>query len=82
MNENSCDTCRYQDKGENEVPCIECSKRYQNKYTPMTNADRIRQMTDEELTELIRCPHNVDGCSVVKLSCEECTLEWLREVAT
>jgi len=82
MAEKSCATCRFSNKGQNEMPCVECSKRYQNNYTPMTNADRIRQMTDEELTELIRCPHSVDGCSVVKLSCEECTLQWLREVAT
>lgn len=82
MTEKSCATCRFSNKGQNEMPCVECSKRYQNNYTQMTNGDKIRQMTDKELTELIRCPHSVDGCSVVKLSCKECTLQWLREVAT
>lgn len=83
MNENSCDTCRYQDKGENEVPCIECNKRYQNKYTPMTNGDRIRQMSDEELAVELMCPYGSEGpvCGVNGKTCKECTLQWLREVA-
>jgi len=81
MADKSCSTCKYDGKSAGEAPCVECKHRYMDKYTPMTNGDRIRQMTDEELMELIRCPHSVDGCSVAKISCEECTLQWLREVA-
>lgn len=47
----------------------------------ITNADRIRAMTDEELTNWItylRCPHYEDDdypCD----DCEACWLEWLKQ---
>lgn len=47
---------------------------------PKSNADRIRQMTDEELAESlsgsVACTH-VTGC--LDTSCYECTLEWLKQ---
>ncbi len=47
----------------------------------MTNADRIRAMTDEELRDLISegliCP--VADCS--DADCDECWLNWLKEEA-
>ena len=47
----------------------------------MTNADRIRAMTDEELRDLIIkplvCP--VDKCP--DTDCDECWLNWLKEAA-
>ena len=48
---------------------------------PMTNADRIRAMTDEELALEIMCPYHVepDLCSGVK-TCNECCLDWLRQI--
>lgn len=46
----------------------------------MTNGDRIRAMTDEELAESlsgsVACTH-VTGC--LDTSCYECTLEWLKQ---
>ena len=43
-----------------------------------TNADRIRNMTDEELADVIHCPLvEVDGCHTGK-SCALCILRWLR----
>ena len=59
----------------------------------MTNADRIRKMTDEELTKIIMCPYDTVGESVdimpcirdgkVQVSvspqfCYECMRKWLR----
>ena len=59
----------------------------------MTNADRIRMMTDEELTKIIMCPYDTVGESVdimpcirdgkVQVSvspqfCYECMRKWLR----
>lgn len=45
---------------------------------PQTNADRIRNMTDEELLDVIHCPLvEVDGCHTGK-SCALCILRWLR----
>lgn len=52
----------------------------------MTNADRIRAMTDEELVEEVfgehiktcACPPNDGECQD---ACEKCWLDWLKEEA-
>lgn len=46
---------------------------------PQTNADKIRNMTDEELVDVIGCPFGIDAdiCFPQK-SCAVCMLEWLR----
>ena len=45
---------------------------------PLTNGDKIRGMTDEELANVIHCPLvEVDGCPTGK-SCALCILRWLR----
>lgn len=53
-----------------------------NKKSSMTNADRIRAMTDEELAALANafpCPPTlVCGC---RNDCVPCWLDWLREEA-
>lgn len=50
-----------------------------------TNADRIRNMSDEELAEAILCPHMKDeydecryGWHEPEMSCEQCKLQWLK----
>lgn len=52
-----------------------------------TNADRIRNMSDEELAELNLCPHmvnwkkgNYDTCAHPndKDACKKCMLDWLQ----
>lgn len=51
-------------------------------YAPMTNADRIRSMTDEELAFAVMCPAEIDfgyeKC-IYAGNCERCTLEWLQK---
>lgn len=52
-------------------------------YETITNADRIRSMTDEELAEFLTfngfcnasplCPHRNDD-----IQCEQCVIEWLK----
>lgn len=49
---------------------------------PMTNADHIRSMTDEELAEFLRW----DICSKVRGDnrmcngwCDECVIDWLKQ---
>lgn len=53
-----------------------------NNKTKMTNADRIRNMTDEELAFAVMCPAEIDfgyeKC-IYDGSCERCTLEWLQK---
>lgn len=49
-----------------------------------TNADKIREMSAEELAAIIMCPVNGDGTTCIGVggkSCIECSLEWLRESA-
>lgn len=45
----------------------------------MTNAERIRQMTDEELEQIVVCPYPI--CQVIDADCHTCILKWLREEA-
>lgn len=49
-------------------------------YIAMTNADKIRAMSDEELAGVVVCPHtgNWDLC---RNDCQKCRLEWLKQPA-
>lgn len=50
-------------------------------WSPQTNGDRIRAMSDEELAEVIMCPYG-DVCEIWnKESCVECCLDWLKQPA-
>ena len=53
---------------------------------PMTNADRIRDMTDEELAEFLAdderaCPSRHNNCRKYIDKCDGCWLEWLQQPA-
>lgn len=48
---------------------------------PITNADRIRSMTDEELADILRCVPEYTDCPKGADDCRECILEWLRKEA-
>ena len=55
---------------------------------PMTNADRIRAMTDEELAKFIPNWSYTDACKCVEKpyvdcnnECEKCVSEWLQQPA-
>lgn len=54
----------------------------QRKMKPKTNGDKVRAMTDEELTGLcdgpIICPPNVEKCCD---DCKKCWLDWLKAPA-
>ena len=55
------------------------SAKYCTGFEPQTNADRIRAMSDEELANMVVCPHvktNWDRC---KDDCFACRLEWLKQ---
>ena len=49
---------------------------------PMTNADRIRSMTDEELVNVVRCPlgFSMFHCPIER-QCGPCKREWLKQPA-
>ena len=51
---------------------------------PMTNAQKIRAMSDEELANIIECPYGnpyFDEHLPCKDSCHECLLIWLHQPA-
>ena len=46
----------------------------------MTNADRVREMSDVELAKVLCCQNNKTGYECEsETSCERCTLEWLQQ---
>ena len=50
----------------------------------MTNADRIRAMSDEELANIVECPYGnpyFDEHLPCKGSCHDCLLIWLQRPA-
>ena len=49
----SCDKCKYNEKSETEYPCNQCVHNATDKFKPMTHADKIRSMSDEELAEFL-----------------------------
>ena len=53
-------------------------------YAPLTNADRIRAMSDEELANIIECPYGnpyFDEHLPCKGSCHDCLLIWFKQPA-
>lgn len=52
----------------------------------MTNGDRIRKMSNEELAEVIMCPHDIEPgmcntqeCEKGCWECVRCCKEWLEK---
>lgn len=45
-----------------------------------TNADRIRAMSDKELTKVLGCPYEIGICIHIRdnIGCDECILKWLK----
>ena len=78
---NVCD-CQHNSNSRDDEPCCRCDSR-------QTNADRIRNMSDEELAVYIMCPAEYDlsfdkvcGCNgVMNRNCIKCTLNWLQSEA-
>lgn len=68
------------------------TRRYFGKHLPQTNADKIRQMSDEELATVIAWPYLVSPpwCSQHRTCpyisedptpCDKCALDWLKQEA-
>ncbi len=78
----SCN-CQHNSNSRDNEPCCRCDSK-------QTNADRIRNMSDEELAESNLCPHmvnwkkgNYDTCAHPngKDGCKKCMLDWLQSEA-
>ena len=83
-----CKGCAYVSRGEHEAPCVKCMQNASDNYKRMTNADRIRSMSDEELAEFLDIIEQ-DGiqsqyggvpcdCCTEKTECSSCWVEWLQ----
>ena len=71
--------CKYNSNSRDDEPCCRCDSR-------QTNADRIRNMSDEELAEWMLCPYMkgpYDECihGWHDYDCSKCKLEWLQSEA-
>ena len=75
--------CKHNSNSRDNEPCCRCDSKH-------TNADRIRNMSDEELAESNLCPHmvnwkkgNYDTCVYPngKDGCKKCMLDWLQSEA-
>lgn len=80
---NSTCNCQRNSNSRDNEPCCRCDSR-------KTNADRIRNMSDEELAESNLCPHmvnwkkgNYDTCIHPndKDACKKCMFDWLQSEA-
>ena len=90
-----CETCEFQEYFPCQKPCVTClvgsplrvsGDRYIRKV--ITNADKIRAMTDEELANLLG--QFDEGCSFPErgtcppgrdFSCYPCWLDWMKQEA-
>lgn len=66
----------------NDSPDIEAERECRN-YKRMTNADRIRSMSDEDLAMNMMCPNEnglaeIDCDKCDNCNCYECLLKWLQ----
>ena len=84
MEHEKCATCKRSSKADGWVVCANCinNNSRKDRYEPMTNADRIRNMTDEELAQLLStgtfiCEGLKDICEYMP-GCEVCRWAWLR----
>lgn len=49
----TCNSCKHWDKELDEYPCSKCVHNALDHYKPMTNFDRIKKMSVDELAEFI-----------------------------
>ena len=80
ITDNHTCNCQHNSNSREKEFCCGCDNR-------QTNADRIRNMSDEELAEFNLCPHmvnwkkgNYDTCVHPndKDACKKCMLDWLQ----
>lgn len=63
MKHDGCKLCKYENCSIESKECVGCKQNAVDKYTRMTNADRIRSMSDEELAEFMANKGGYIACS-------------------
>ena len=82
MAHEKCSTCKHSCKADGWVVCANCihNNSRKDRYEPLTNADRIRNMTDEEMAEKISRMAHCVFCPIrcgILCTDEECKAKWL-----
>lgn len=77
MEHDGCKLCKYENCSMESKECIGCKQNAVDKYTRMTNADRIRSMSDEELAEFIKglsehCLAGIGECDCSGVNTQPC----------
>ena len=72
-----CFKCRHESKAETDFPCNKCIHNAIDKFEPKTNADLIREMTDEELAEWLTKITN-DAQLDARTKCNYQWADWLK----
>jgi hypothetical protein len=67
----SCALCKYHYAGINDYPCNKCIHNATDRFTPMTNFDKIKGMSVEELAKFLATPCECD-VDPKKDGCVEC----------
>ena len=84
-----CDNCKYSEVMFCDEPCRSCNPAENWEPKVLTNANKIRAMTDEELAEMFDeyskrndvCP-KFGAYSCHGNDCRECWLDWLKQEVT
>ncbi len=80
MKHDGCKLCKYENYSMESKECMGCKQNAVDKYKRMTQADRIRSMSDEELaehfSELIKDTYENEYCNDVND-----WLKWLKSEA-
>lgn len=86
MTQRNCDDCYFSKLEGKKEPCKSC-KATDDGFTnfrevPLTNADHIRAMSDEELVNVVPCPlgFSMFRCPIER-QCGPCKREWLKQPA-
>ena len=88
MEHDGCKLCKYENCSMESKECMGCKQNAVDKYKRMTQADRIRSMSDEELAEFIRELNEccLAGAGMVDCSnhtdcidCKGVVLKWLQK---
>lgn len=81
-----CVGCKYEHEDEASPYCDKCTQNSTDKYTPASNADRIRGMSDTELAEWICGVYDDDESAgkfingiLIERYDEDIMLEWLQQ---
>ena len=75
MEHDGCKLCKYENCGMESKECMGCKQNAVDKYKRMTQADRIRSFSDEELAEFIE-QISIDSMETISFGTKEYEEIW------